>query len=132
MAGDLNDDGRPDIVTASSTDNTIAVFFNEGNRTFSRKRALTYEAKGARMVALGDVDGDGALDVVFGAYYDNTVGWFRNDGDALRRPETRVGRDDAAAARPLVRERIAATPRPRDGSSAGGSRRRRGRETGGL
>ena len=117
MAGDLNDDGRPDIVTASSTDNTIAVFFNEGNRTFSRKRALTYEAKGARMVALGDVDGDGALDVVFGAYYDNTVGWFRNDGDALRRPETRW---------------VAATPRPRDGSSAGGSRRRRGRETGGL
>jgi len=92
VAGDLNDDGRPDIVTASSTDNTIAVFFNEGNRTFSRKRALTYEAKGARMVALGDVDGDGALDVVFGAYYDNTVGWFRNDGKGDFEAESKARR----------------------------------------
>ena len=78
VAGDINKDGRCDLVVASSTDNSIRWFENLGDRQWSRPQKITYDAKGARVVALADIDGDGYLDVVYVSYYDNTLGWFRN------------------------------------------------------
>ena len=78
VAGDINKDGRNDLVVASSTDNAIRWFENLGDQGWSRPQKITYDAKGARVVALADIDGDGYLDVVYASYYDNTVGWFKN------------------------------------------------------
>jgi hypothetical protein len=80
VAGDLDGDGDVDLVSASSTDNTVAWYENYGGGSFSAKRKITYDAKGARIVTLGDVDGDAVLDIVYASYYDNTLAWFRNDG----------------------------------------------------
>ena len=83
VAGDINKDGRNDLVVASSTDNAIRWFENLGDQGWSRPQKITYDAKGTRVVALADIDGDGYLDVVYASYYDNTVGWFKNGAFAL-------------------------------------------------
>ena len=108
VAGDINKDGRNDLVVASSTDNAIRWFENLGDQGWSRPQKITYDAKGARVVALADVDGDGYLDVVYASYYDNTVGWFKNS--------RRTYMED--------RRRLFMDRRPRASPSCGRSRRR--------
>ena len=80
IAADLDGDGLLDIVSASSTDNTVAYFRNEGGGLWSGKQDITYVSNGARIVTTGDLDGDGDIDVVAASYYDNTIRWFENDG----------------------------------------------------
>jgi hypothetical protein len=58
--GDLNGDGKPDIVTGDG-DANVSVLMNGGDGTFQPERV--YDAQGALSVALGDLNGDGKLDV---------------------------------------------------------------------
>jgi hypothetical protein len=72
-AGDLNGDGKVDLVVG--TDNSgLKVLFNKGGGAFSP--AVSYANSG--MVALGDVSGDGKLDVVLATLTDVWV--LVNDG----------------------------------------------------
>ena len=118
VAGDINKDGRNDLVVASSTDNAIRWFENLGDQGWSRPQKITYDAKGARVVALADIDGDGYLDVVYASYYDNTVGWFKNsrrtyiannwiEGRALLLPAVVLDEGVPGAARPAEFARVA-------------------------
>ena len=61
--GDLNGDGKPDIVTANWLDGTTSVLLNNGSGSFQPK--VDY-ATGASpySVAVGDVSGDGKPDIV--------------------------------------------------------------------
>jgi hypothetical protein len=60
--GDLNADGKPDILLGALASGATTVVFNTGNRTFQRVLLAGTAVPGA--VAIGDVDSDGLLDAV--------------------------------------------------------------------
>jgi len=61
--GDLNDDGRMDMILANFADNTLEVRFGDGLGGFGTPfRVVT--SKGPESIALGDVNQDGLPDVV--------------------------------------------------------------------
>jgi len=65
-AGDVNGDGKPDIVVGTSCDGEVAVLLGKGNGTFN---APVYYSTGdsnsePALVKLADLTGDGTLDIV--------------------------------------------------------------------
>jgi hypothetical protein len=62
-AGDLNGDGRPDLVALSSSDHLLSIHLNADQRRFASYVTLPL-APGFRTVLLGDLDGDGDADAV--------------------------------------------------------------------
>lgn len=78
--GDLDGDGKPDIVTANSSDNTVTILHNtstSGNISMVRG-ADQPVGNWCSAVALGDLDGDGRIDVAVCNYGDGTVSVLRN------------------------------------------------------
>ncbi len=78
--GDLNGDGKMDVVYANTGANTV--FLNDGTGTLApHSTAPTFGSVADQhtAVALGDVDGDGDLDAVLAVYGGNESVW-TNDG----------------------------------------------------
>jgi uncharacterized protein (TIGR03437 family) len=72
--GDLNGDGKPDIVTANVTGNTITVLLGTGSGVFTLASGSPFNAGAvAFSVAVSDVNGDGRGDVVTADFGANTV-----------------------------------------------------------
>ena len=82
-AVDLDGDGDMDVLSASSNDNTVAWYENDGVAPpiFTR-RIITASAGGVIAIHAADLDGDGDLDVLSASSYDGTISWFENDGGA--------------------------------------------------
>jgi len=85
--GDIDGDGRLDILAAGENNNQIAWYRNNGDRpaTFERRFIRNGPVPDprydyAKTIAVGDIDGDGDLDIVFGSENENMVGWYENQG----------------------------------------------------
>ena len=81
--GDIDGDGKPDLVTSSGAGNSITIYRNissSGSLTsgsFATGVAFT-TANGAFYVVLSDIDGDGKLDISVGCNGSNALSVFRN------------------------------------------------------
>ena len=79
---DVDQDGDPDIVTASSGDNTVAVFTNLYRGVFCEiKQVVDNNATGVRTVVAADLNGDGFPDLASASKDDDTVAWYPNNGN---------------------------------------------------
>ncbi len=61
--GDLNGDGRPDVVTTDPATSSVCVLLNNGTGTFGPAQSFAVGG-GPAAVAVGDVSGDGKRDIV--------------------------------------------------------------------
>ncbi len=78
--GDLDGDGKPDLVVTNYNDNTISVLRNTstaGSVSFAQKVDFP-TGSFPFVVAIADLDGDGKLDIAVTNYHGNTVSVFRN------------------------------------------------------
>ena len=81
--GDLDGDGKPDLVVANQTAATVSVFHNTSTigtldtSSFAAKVDFT-TGTAPRSVAIGDFDGDGKPDLVVGNYSSTSMSIFRN------------------------------------------------------
>ena len=86
-AGDLNGDGKVDLVAADYTDGTVSVLLGKGDGTFTT--GATYPiGKQPVAIALADLNGDGKLDVTVANGADNSVQVLLGGGDGTFRSGT--------------------------------------------
>jgi hypothetical protein len=83
VVSDLNQDGKPDLITANALSNNISILQNNssaGNFSFGSHTDLN-AGKGPRNIAVGDLNGDGKPDIVVANFNNGdsgTVSVFRN------------------------------------------------------
>jgi VCBS repeat-containing protein len=70
--GDLNGDGRPDLVTANGSADSVSVFLGNGDGTFQPETTHVASA-GPSGIAIADFDGDGKPDLVTANFGSNTA-----------------------------------------------------------
>ena len=81
---DVNRDGRLDVVAASSMDNSVRVFLNQGGAPATFVEVVVVnDAKGVSAVRVEDLDRDGRPDIIWAASSDQRVEWARNLGGAI-------------------------------------------------
>jgi len=76
-AVDIDNDKAIDILTTSSSNNTVILFENDGAEHFI-DHVITTDADGARSVYAADVDSDGDLDVLSASAEDGKIAWYEN------------------------------------------------------
>lgn len=87
--GDINKDGKIDVVSCSNLDGMIHVHFNDGKGRFNDKRAY----KGGnynRAVVVEDFNKDGWLDIATVSVKDMKVNWLMNDGGGRFGPKKTI------------------------------------------
>jgi hypothetical protein len=80
VTGDLNHDGRDDVVVGDYGGFDVSVLLSNGDGTFQAPRNVGL-VDGALAIAIGDLDGDGIPDLVATEYYEDDVAVFRGNGD---------------------------------------------------
>ena len=95
--GDLNGDGKPDLVTANISTSTVSVLLGNGDGTF-QPHADYAAGINAYSVAIGDLNGDGKPDLVAGnPDGTNSVSVLLGNGDGTFQPHV----DYATGVNPL-------------------------------
>lgn len=88
--GELNGDGRPELVVANSGANDISVLRNNGDGTFKPKtNYLT--GTNPQSLAIADFRGVGTNDVVVANQNSSAVSFLRGNGDGTIQPATTAG-----------------------------------------
>jgi hypothetical protein len=78
--GDIDGDGKPDLVVANNTDNTLSLLRNTstvGNLSFAPQVTVN-SGYSAYDLVIADLDGDGKPDIAVDDQYNNTVSVHRN------------------------------------------------------
>lgn len=95
-SGDLDGDGRPDLLAGDSSAGEVAVLLNAGDGDFATGTTVA-TGTAPRTMALGDLNGDGAPDLVtaggsgnFAANFPNTVAVHFGDGSGGFGPSTEL------------------------------------------
>ena len=86
-AADVDGDGDMDVLSASSFDDKIAWYENDGNENFTL-HTITTDAVGASSVYAKDVDDDEDMDVLSASQIDDKIAWYENDGNENFTPHT--------------------------------------------
>ncbi len=81
FAGDVDGDGDIDLMSASTLDDKIAWYENEGNQNFT-EHVVSTNAGDTEYVHAADVDGDGDLDILSASFSSDKIAWYENDGNA--------------------------------------------------
>ncbi len=77
--GDVNEDGKPDLVSAADPANEVSVLLGRGDGTFDPARNVDVP-RGPLAVAIGDVNGDGHPDLVAVSVYARMLTVLTGDG----------------------------------------------------
>jgi hypothetical protein len=77
--GDLNADGKPDVVATHDDDPLAVVMLGDGGGSFKQGASIT-TPKPVWGSAIGDVNGDGKSDIVMGATFGHSVVVMLGDG----------------------------------------------------
>jgi FG-GAP-like repeat/FG-GAP repeat/PASTA domain len=96
--GDLNGDGRSDLVTANADEGSVSVLLNRGRGSFGATKDYS-AGRSLTSVAVADLNGDGRRDIVTTGGH-HTVSVFLNGGDGSFQPrrDYRTGADPSAVA----------------------------------
>ena len=78
-AGDLTDDGAPDLVVPSDTGGQSYVFINDGQGGFDQGRPFGATVA-TRAIALGDLNGDERVDIIIGSDAGGASVYFNQGG----------------------------------------------------
>ena len=89
ITADVNSDNRPDIIVANEGSNSVGVFLNIGNGSFTRQASYS-TAYGSRSysVATADINGDSKPDIVVANYGGDNIGVLFNNGNSTFRRQT--------------------------------------------
>ena len=78
---DVNGDGKPDLVVANRSSNTVSVLLGNGDGTFAAQQTFTTSVRDPYSVAVADINGDGKPDIVVANASSNTVSVLLGNGD---------------------------------------------------
>ena len=79
LPADLDGDGDPDLLSASSWDNKVAWYQNvDGKGTFGRQNLIATYTTDAMDLYATDLDQDGDQDVLTASFWDNRIAWYEN------------------------------------------------------
>ena len=82
IAGDLNADGRPDVLVATYSGNKVVWYENRGKGAFTAEQVIARPRQfgGSITVSCADLDGDGDADVLSASDSDEKIVWYENRG----------------------------------------------------
>ncbi|CAF1030052.1 unnamed protein product [Adineta steineri] len=80
--GDINNDGKLDIIAISSDEPDITVFYNAGNGNFNNSMIISTEVPLADVKAV-DINKDNKLDLIVACSFEACIIVFLNDGDGV-------------------------------------------------
>jgi hypothetical protein len=81
VSGDLDGDGRIDIIVANHATNYVTVLSNQGGGRFSAHRVAVRSTPHPHTVAAADVNGDGRMDLITDSWGDRRILWLAGNKD---------------------------------------------------